>query len=96
MGTLDDLYSRYDGTIPRNLHDIAKAGDIQVYTHQIAHAAERQFEKISRETQAQICYYRTAQEPIFSPTTLLHLSANLLYHRNHAIEARMLREKNHA
>lgn len=96
MDTLDDLYLRYDSTIPHDLHNIAKAGGIETYTRQIAHAAERQFERIAKETQVQICHYCTVQNPIFSPLTLSHLSNQLLHHRGRAVEARMIREKNHA
>lgn len=94
METFDDLYLKYDGAIPDPLCDIAKAGDRQTYTRQIAHAAERQFQRIIEETQVQIRHYRTLREPIFSPATLRHLSHDLLYHRNRAIEAYIIVQKN--
>lgn len=96
MKTLDDLYLRFDGRIPPALYDVAKAGDLTTYTRYIARSAEVQFERIITETQAQIRHYRTIQEPIFSPTTLKHLSTHLLYHRNRALEARLIYQKNSA
>ncbi len=96
MTSLDDLYLRFDGTIPPALYDRAKAGDLATCARQIARAAERQFECIIHETQAQIRHYRIIREPILSTTTLNHLSRDLLYHRNRAMEARAIAAKNAA
>ena len=90
---LNILYQQYDGPIPSKIYEIVKTGGYRQYTHKMALAAERQFERITTETQQNIRHYRMVNEPVFSTVTLDHLSKQLLHHRNRAIQARDLRQK---
>lgn len=90
---LNKLYQQYDGPIPSKIYDIIKAGGYRQHAHKMAYAAERQFESIIAQTRQNIHLYRMTTEPVFSTTTLDHLSQQLFHHRNCAIEARDLKNK---